>query len=303
MSNTTWNDTTCPLCGGTDCKPLFETTLADTAAARTFRLLACSFCGLVKTDPRLSEAELQPYYPLDYWGRARPDDLAWLRHDQRHRIAFVERTQPKGRLLDIGCGPGYFLLALDPDHWDRYGLEAMPAPQAEAAHQLGTSRVIRGELHTSALPDEHFDALTCWDVIEHVPNPRDTLAAAFRLLRPGGHLFLTTPNFAGYQARRFQQDWYALSLPHHLFHYTPTTITQLLQAAGFRLQSIADRFGQENYHSFKHSLRTHYLRRYGQTTGRALYYLCKPFLHPWEWLSTRLGGGPQLAICAQRPPA
>lgn len=293
----------CVLCGALNRERVFEVTLAQSDPVRTFRLLRCSFCQLVTTEPRLVGHELEAHYQRDYWGRTRADDLAWVRRDQRHRTAFLQRFCRQGHVLDVGCGMGLFLLALDPARWERCGLEAMPVPYQEAVRHLGSERIFFGELTGASLPREQFDVVTFWDVLEHLTNPRAALEAAFRLLRPGGFVLLTLPNFASYQARRFREDWYALSLPHHLYHFTPTTLTRLLEATGFRVRVLEDRFGQENYHALKHSLLNSMTRRYGPRPGRLRYYLLKPFLHPWEWFSTRLAGGSHLAACAERLPA
>lgn len=297
------NQDPCVLCGALRREPVLEVTLTHADMTRTFRLLRCVLCELVMTEPRLAGDEMEAHYRRDYWGRAHPDDLAWVRRDQRHRTAFLHRFRRQGRLLDVGCGLGLFLLALDPAHWDRYGLEPMPVPYEEAVRRLGADRIRAGGLTPSKFPQESFDVVTFWDVLEHLPNPRAALEEAFQLLRPGGLVLVTLPNFASYQARRFREDWYALSLPHHLYHFTPATLTRLFEAVGYRVRVLEDHFGHENYHALKHSLLNRLTRRHGPTGGRLRYYLLKPFLHPWEWISTRLGGGSHLRVCAERPPA
>lgn len=291
----------CVLCGALAREPIREAPVSGLDAEHVFRLLRCRFCGLVLTDPRPTAAELEAYYGHDYWGTARPDDLTWVRRDQRHRIAFLHRFRRRGRLLDVGCGLGLFLLALDSSRWERYGIEPMPVPYREAASRLGANRIYPGELTAADLPREHFDVITFWDALEHLPNPRAALEEAFRLLRPGGLVLLSLPNFASYQARRFGSDWYALALPRHLYHFTPATLTKLLDGVGFRLRVLEDHFGQEGYHAFKHSLLNRLTRLYGSGAGRFRYYLLKPFLRPWNWATARLGGGAHLQACAERP--
>ena len=293
----------CALCGALARDPVFEVTRARSEGSQTFRLVRCCFCELVMTEPQLSKPDLEAFYGQDYWGRMNPDDPAWVQRDQRHKTAFLNRFRRDGRVLDVGCGMGLFLLALNPARWDRYGLEAMPVPLAEAVKRLGPERIVQGELLTAGLPRGQFDVVTFWDVLEHLPNPRQALEETFRLLRPGGVVLLTLPNFSSYQARCFRQDWYALSLPHHLYHFTPQTLIRMLEGAGFRMLALADRFGGENYHAFKHSLLNQLTRRHGARGGRLRYYLRKPFLHPWEWLTTRLGAGSHLAAAATRPPS
>lgn len=293
----------CVLCGARSRELVFEVRLAHAPSPQAFQLMRCGFCELVRTEPRLTGEELAAHYGQEYWGRTRADDLAWVRRNQRHRIAFLHRFRRQGSVLDVGCGLGLFLLALDPTRYDRYGLETMPLPYQEAARRLGAERIVAGELPAARLPREQFDVVTFWEVLEHLPNPRAALEAAFRLLRPGGLVLLSLPNFSSYQARRFREDWYALSLPRHLYHFTPATLTRLLEAAGFRVRMLEGRTGAENYHALKHSLLRHFTRHHGPTAGRLRYYLLKPFLHPWEWISTRLGGSAYLQVCAERPPA
>jgi hypothetical protein len=88
-----------------------------------------------------------------------------------------------------------------------------------------------------------------------------------------------------------------------LYHFTPATWTRLMEATGFRRRALENCFGQENYHALKHSLLNRMTRRHGARGGRLRYFLLRPFLHPWEWISTRLGGGSSLQVCAERLPA
>ena len=314
------NEEPCVLCGAFEREPVLEVTLNQSSRPQTFRLLRCRSCGLVMTDPRLSGDALEAYYHQDYWGRVRAEDLDWVRRSERPRTAFLERFLSGGRLLDVGCGQGIFLLALDPARWERYGLEVMPSAHREALRRLAPSstreglalnrtgsglapdRIIAAELTAAGLPGEHFDVITFWDVLEHLPDPRAALVEAFRLLRPGGLVLLRLPNFSSYQARRFGEDWFALQLPYHFYHFTPATLTRLLEVTGFRVRAMEPCYGLQNYHSLKHSLLSCMVRRHGRRGGRLRYYLLKPFLHPWEWISTRLGGGSSLQVCAERLP-
>jgi 2-polyprenyl-3-methyl-5-hydroxy-6-metoxy-1,4-benzoquinol methylase len=286
-------------------KPLHETVLETTvrgaASSRTFKLLRCGGCGLVTTIPCLPKSELEACYQPEYWGRASADDLAWVRRDQRPRTAFLECFRREGRLLDVGCGLGLFLVALDPQRWDRHGLEAMPAAYREAVSRLGADRIVMAELTAAEFPPEHFDVITFWDVLEHLPDPVAALRQAFRFLRPGGLLLLRLPNFAGYTARRFGEDWYELALPYHLYHFTPASLTHLLEASGFRVCVVEASRGTQHYHALKHSLLRRLTRLHGPRGGRLRYYLLKLLLHPWEWISTRWGGGSSMQVCAERP--
>lgn len=291
----------CPLCGSLDAQGILEKKIDGADATVRFRLWRCAACGLVRTEPQLTPKELEPYYAEEYWGEGGVEaiDENWIKRDQRHRTGFLQRFRREGSVLDVGCGLGFFLRALDPNRWDRHGVEPMPVPYRQAARSLGSNRVHNGDVTAARLPSSKFDAITFWDSLEHLPNPRAVLQEAARLLRPGGIVVIGLPNFGGYQARHFGEDWFGLSLPHHFCHYTRETLTQLLETCGFRVRVMEDRTGPESYHSLKHSLLNRLTRRHRRSGGRTLYYAAKPFLHPWEWVSTRVGGGASLQVCAE----
>jgi 2-polyprenyl-3-methyl-5-hydroxy-6-metoxy-1,4-benzoquinol methylase len=290
----------CALCGSTNAEQVLEKRIDGPGAALTFRLWRCTACGLVRTEPQLTPQELVPHYAEEYWGGIEAADANWIRRDQRFRTGFLRRFRSEGSVLDVGCGLGFFLRALDPQRWERNGIEPMPVPYREAARSLGSDRIFNTELIAARLPSGKFDVITFWDSLEHLPNPRAILQEAGRLLRPGGIILIGLPNFGGYQARHFAEDWFGLSLPHHLCHYTRDTLARLLEQCGFRVRAMEDRSGPENYHALKHSLLNRLTRLHGPRGGRALYYAVKPFLHPWEWISTRWGGGSSLQVCADR---
>jgi SAM-dependent methyltransferase len=292
----------CALCGASTATLVLEKRISGPDGALPFRLWRCQSCALVRTEPQLAPRNLEPYYAEEYWGEGGVEatDENWIRRDQRHRTGFLARFRGRGAVLDVGCGLGFFLRALDANRWDRHGVEPMPVPYREAAQALGPNRVHNADLISAQLPSGRFDAITFWDSLEHLPNPRAILQEGARLLRPGGMILIGLPNFGGYQARHFGQDWFGLSLPHHFYHYTRSTLTKLLENCGFRVRVIEDRTGPENYHSLKHSLLNRLTRLHGRRAGRLRYYAVKPVLHPWEWLSTRSGGGASLQVCAER---
>ena len=294
---------TCVFCGGRATETVLQATLEGGLAPRAFSLLRCPGCNLVTTSPRLARAELEEYYRPEYWGRVNTDNLDWVRRDQASRTTFLERFRQSGRILDVGCGLGLFLMALDPKRWDRYGIEVMPAAYGEARRRLGADRIVTEDLSATVLPGAQFDAITFWDVLEHLPDPVDALRQSFRMLRPGGLLLVRAPNFASYLARRFGADWYELSLPYHLFHFTPATLTRMVEAFGFKVRASGSPRSSESYHAFKHTVLNRLTRLHGRRGGRLRYYLVKPALGPWDRISARRGGGSSFELCAERLPA
>ena len=123
----------CALCGSRDAELVLTKAIALPRGDLPFRLWRCAKCDLVRTEPRLAPEALASFYGEEYWGAIQDADPDWIRRDQRHRTVFLHRFRNSGAILDVGCGLGFFLRALDPSRWDRYGVEPMPLPYRQAA--------------------------------------------------------------------------------------------------------------------------------------------------------------------------
>lgn len=146
------------------------------------------------------------------------------------------RAQPQGRLLDVGCGSGEWLLTMQELGWQVEGLDF-----DENAVKVATLRGLRircGTLEEQNYPDECFDAITLNHVIEHLPNPVMTLAECRRILKKSGILVLYTPNSASLGHLIFNQDWRGLEPPRHLHVFCPSSMRVLLRLSGFNESCI-----------------------------------------------------------------
>jgi SAM-dependent methyltransferase len=134
-----------------------------------------------------------------------------------------------GQLLDFGCADGYFLELARTDGWQIAGVE-LAQEMAERA-----ARTLRAPIAISldALPAGDFDAITMWEVIEHLPRPVAELSRLRGRLRPGGMLVLSTPNAGHWQAVCEPENWTAYRPPSHLVLFTVQALTAALQQAGF----------------------------------------------------------------------
>lgn len=157
---------------------------------------------------------------------------------QRSKADRVVRmlTKPKGggRVLDIGCGSGDYLLLMQRLGWKVTGLDFDPA--AVAACQSKGLEVFQGTLEEADLAENSFDAITLSHVIEHVPDPLSTLKACFRLLKPGGEIYLETPNIDSAGHANFRENWRGLEVPRHLTIFTPSSLAYTCQQAGFSVR-------------------------------------------------------------------
>jgi 2-polyprenyl-3-methyl-5-hydroxy-6-metoxy-1,4-benzoquinol methylase len=148
--------------------------------------------------------------------------------------------------LDVGCGTGGFLSALrETGGWRTVGVEVDERLVAYARQALGLT-VHQGDLSTLNESAHSFDAVTMWDVLEHLIDPLGTLHIIRRLLKPDGVLLLSTPNAQAWQARLWGENWAGWNIPLHTYFFTPATLKRILARAGFRvikrLSFPADRF-------------------------------------------------------------
>jgi 2-polyprenyl-3-methyl-5-hydroxy-6-metoxy-1,4-benzoquinol methylase len=151
-------------------------------------------------------------------------------------LRLVQEFQPAGRLLDIGCGLGFFL-----DYAGRRGYRCVGIDTSAAA-----TRFAREELHLDAIaadfmdacfsPSEAFDVVTANHVLEHISQPVPFLEKARRLLKPGGILVSASPNFGGLLPRVLTRRWYGLQPSQHVWQFTPESYKALFQKAGFRIE-------------------------------------------------------------------
>jgi ubiquinone/menaquinone biosynthesis C-methylase UbiE len=141
--------------------------------------------------------------------------------------------EPAGRrLLDVGCYTGIFIEIANTAGWDALGVD----PSAWAVNEARKTglKVVEGTLSTVPFPDEHFDVITMWDVIEHLGDPAGELARAHQLLRPGGTLVVHTMDLDSLFARTMGGRWPWL-MEMHLFYFTRQTLRNMVESAGFRV--------------------------------------------------------------------
>ena len=149
------------------------------------------------------------------------------------QLDFFYRHLPRrpGRLLDVGCGNGVFLLRARAAGWKVEGLE--PDPIAAAAGRQAGLDITEGFLEGVA-PTGLFDAITASHVIEHVHQPGRFLERIFALLRPDGQVWLATPNAHSVGRRWYGPYWRGLEPPRHMTVLSPRALVLLLQRAGFQ---------------------------------------------------------------------
>jgi len=152
--------------------------------------------------------------------------------------------QPPGeiRLLDVGCSSGAFLHAAVKLGFRAEGVE--PAPKAAATAQAAGLKVHRGLLQEAGYADGQFDAITLFEVIEHLQQPQELLRECRRILRPGGILLVGTGNTGSWSMAALGARWEYLHIARHGGHvsfFNPGSIASLAQRSGFSVAAVRTR--------------------------------------------------------------
>lgn len=200
--------------------------------------LRCRSCGLVSLYPRPGDGELEQMYQ-DYLPVTREGIRNWEREGKGVALRAAEIIASRfkaeaGRLLEVGCGLGFFLGTMKMRGWEVEGVEISEAGR-EFAQRTWKVPVHRGPLDELNLPEESFDAAVLFYVIEHVPDPVGLLTEIGRILKPGGLVLLrwphTTPIVRMLGPVSRYVDLY--HTPYHLYDFSPATMQALLNRCGF----------------------------------------------------------------------
>jgi 2-polyprenyl-3-methyl-5-hydroxy-6-metoxy-1,4-benzoquinol methylase len=209
-------------------------TAHDEVVRDTYRLVRCGSCDLVFSDrltvPEALYDEAYDHHAFyqEYIRQAREAQqhlhIAWA---WRH---FFRQAARKGRLLDIGSATGAFLIAAKARGWTPQGIDISPEAARIARETVGVDVAV-GTLDVCAFPADSFDAVTGWEVLEHLPDPKPFVAEICRVLKPGGIVALSTPNWRSPWERATTHD--NRRPPYHLTFWSQKPVTRLLQECGF----------------------------------------------------------------------
>jgi len=215
----------------------FGTALSD--------LVRCARCGHRQTDPMPADAVLESAYS-DAASDDYVEEEAGQRETARRALERIERhlvadagngaARPR-RLLDLGCWVGFLLAEAGARGWEAVGVEPSQFASGYARDRLGLD-VRTGDLLTSPLPLEHYDAIVMGDVIEHLPRPGEALDRMAALLRPGGVAWMALPDAGSLVARGLGKRWWSV-IPTHVQFFTRDSIRTLLERHNWEVLEIA----------------------------------------------------------------
>ena len=249
----------CIICGSSKFIPLYETRDRMFNLPGEFSVKKCSSCSFVFLDPQPSGPQLKKYYPTKkYYAYNKGDKKGFFEILREYLVKnyysptflskivtlFIKNvpampSSPKnGKILDLGCGTGDTLILLKKLGWNTYGIDI-----DKQAISIGINRGLKNvKLGTykdlATYPDNYFDAVRLYHVIEHLDNPALCLSLIRKKLKKNGELILGTPNMESLMSKIFKPYWYNLDSPRHLFLFSPRTLKKLAEKEGYLVKNI-----------------------------------------------------------------
>jgi len=199
-------------------------------------LLKCAFCGFVTADLTIEKDQLATLYGKDYFfGNEYVDylkDKDILQCNFRKRLKSIVKYREKGHLLEVGCAYGFFL-DLAKDFFAVKGYEICQ-DAVDYARSLSLD-VECGDLLQANIPQNSFDVIVLWDVIEHLAKPHLYLEKSNLILNQNGLLCITTGDIGSLNARLRREKWRMIHPPTHLHYFSKDTLRLLLKKNGFQV--------------------------------------------------------------------
>ena len=248
----------CPACGENDFEVLFESNMEPDDFNVLFdysmegydsqegvegylvpgkewgRHVRCKNCHLIYMNPMEKVSKTNEYYCKAKNTHAPTIRECYLR-TAKSQVRLIQKYARGTNLLDIGCAQGFFLFSASKVGYTTKGIEISRDAVEYARGEFGLD-VEAKPFEELRFAENHFDVVTLWQVLEHVPYPLMILKEVHRILKPGGLLVVSTPNIEGRPAKILKKRWWDIKRL-HLNQFTTKTLTDILQNAGFKNMS------------------------------------------------------------------
>jgi SAM-dependent methyltransferase len=236
----------CNLCGIDDTQVLFRKKDKFGISQDEFHIVECRRCGLRYVNPRPTPEEMGKFYPKNYsWKETLEADslptrsIRGLEKGYRYHLLKSETSKASkltgrkaGRVLDIGCGTGDRLDVWRGMGFDTYGVET--SHSADYALDHLKLNVVKGDLFSAGFPEQFFDLVMLYNVLEHTHNPVGVCEEIHRILKEDGFLIIQVPNKDSLQSKIFGKRWVACDVPRDLYYFNIKTLRDVLEKIGFR---------------------------------------------------------------------
>ena len=218
------------------------------------KIVRCRNCSLMYVNPRLKEKFLHKIYTKNYF-----KNPEFKNHNTQNlfgynlyieekeniictfkkRLNIIEKYKKRGKILDVGCATGFFLELAKSRGWDVYGTDVSKFASEYAKKKSGLRNIFYGDLKKVKFKDDMFDVITIFDVIEHLPDPKNTLKRIYNLLRKNGLIVITTPDSGSIAAKLLGRRWEEFRRAReHTYFFSKKTLSRMLRSTGFNIQKI-----------------------------------------------------------------
>ncbi len=219
-SNQDWETIDCPVCDGTEFNELFR--------KKNEPFVQCLRCKLVLINPRPIFSQVVNTYSDGYsQNYTKKHDKKIQRSAKRVRL-LARRLREKRSWLDIGCSAGFVVKAAEAAGFEAWGVDVEKWGIEYGKRELNLGRLFHGQLEDQSFPANHFQVISLYDVIEHVPDLNSTLAHMKRLLSEDGLIDIITPDIGHWRVTKPLQDWKEIKPSEHLYYFNAETLDRLL---------------------------------------------------------------------------
>jgi len=234
----------CPCCGSNNIKP--QLVAKDyTVSNQSFDIWHCHNCTVRFTQNVPDEDSIGSFYQSTNYV-SHSDTHEGLINNLYHRVrkrTLLQKSEliidacktANGVLLDVGSGTGAFAQTMIEAGWKVTGLEPDETARTVAINKYGLQ--LDDPKILFDLPQNTFDAITMWHVLEHVHNLHGYLDQYQKILKPEGKLIIAVPNYTSSDATAYNEYWAAYDVPRHLYHFSPESMTKLADLKGFKIET------------------------------------------------------------------
>lgn len=197
-------------------------------------LTRCKACGFVFCNIAPSAKTLEDYYENNYNRTNYFSPITRARYN--HLLDQFEVYRNTNRILDIGCGHGFFLEVAKERGWEVFGTELSEAAIADCESK--GIQMHKGKINNDSFDSDSFDIVVSIEMIEHINYPVDYVTQIQRILRKGGFCYITTPNFNSLLRYYLKEKYDVIEYPNHLCYYAKKTLGNLFSSSGLQPLSI-----------------------------------------------------------------
>lgn len=235
----------CPVCSSEQTS-LLHIVKDHFLSGEDFNIWKCENCNFCYTIDPPAENKISEYYKSEEY-ISHSDTTKGLTNRLYHmarqwmlrsKFSIIRKYSIKkqGKLLDIGCGTGYFAAYMNDKNWDSIGIEADQDAKKYAEEKFGLKVFSLNDLNS--FKSSEFSVVTLWHVLEHLTSPKEVLGEISRVLDQKGICIIALPNTDSFDAHYYKTYWAAWDVPRHLWHFNISSFGNLIENSGLHLRAI-----------------------------------------------------------------